>query len=71
MEIYLDYQRSLIPLKLKNTLVLLDKEQKVIREITWDDYIQLALKYPEEVADDQLSLKAVIIAEMTDEGSSS
>jgi hypothetical protein len=66
MEIYLDYQRSLIPLKLKSTMVLLDKEKKVIREITWDEYIQLALKYPTEVAADELSLKAIIIAEMTD-----
>ncbi|QWY83786.1 hypothetical protein [Rhizobium phage RHph_X3_15] len=67
MKIYLSegtpQVHNLIPLKLRNALVLLNKQKKIIREITWDDWQRLNQDFPVEVESDQLSLGSIIIAE--------
>ncbi|QWY83550.1 hypothetical protein [Rhizobium phage RHph_X2_28B] len=67
MKIYLSegtpQVHNLIPLKLRNALVLLNKQKKIIREITWDDWQRLNQDFPVEVESDQLSLGSILIAE--------
>jgi len=64
MKFYLDISDltyKFVELEPEVTLVILDKDGKLVRPTTWDEWYELAIKYPDQVEIQGYSLGSILL----------